>query len=98
MPTGTETILLVEDEDGVRELLQEILTGQGYRVFAARRGAEALEISDWPKEEIQVLVTDVVMPQMSGPRAGDAAAGARGRRSGCCIYPATRTRRSRTTA
>ena len=66
VPTGTETVLLVEDEDGVRDLLQEILTDQGYRVLSASRGAEALRISDLADEDIPLLVTDVVMPQMSG--------------------------------
>jgi PAS domain S-box-containing protein len=66
VPTGTETILLVEDEDGVRELLEEILKGQGYHVLAASRGVEALQISELVDEDIQVLVTDVVMPHMSG--------------------------------
>ena len=66
VPTGTETILLVEDEDGVRELLEEILTAQGYHVLAASRGVEALQISEFVDEDIQMLVTDVVMPHMSG--------------------------------
>jgi CheY-like chemotaxis protein len=65
-PMGTETILLVEDEDGVRELLEEILKGQGYHVLAASRGVEALQISELVDGEIQILVTDVVMPHMSG--------------------------------
>ena len=65
-PTGTETVLLVEDEDGVRELIEELLTGQGYAVMAASNGAEALQISELFGGEIQILVTDVVMPNMSG--------------------------------
>jgi PAS domain S-box-containing protein len=65
-PTGSETILLVEDEDGVRELLDELLTEQGYRVLSASRGADALALAERAEGEIELLVTDVVMPEMSG--------------------------------
>ena len=65
-PTGTETVLLVEDEDGVRELIEELLAGQGYTVMAASCGADALQMSELFEGEIQILVTDVVMPNMSG--------------------------------
>ena len=66
-PRGSETILLVEDEEGVRELLEELLTGQGYKVFAASRGVEALQVSAFYDGPIHLLITDVVMPHMSGP-------------------------------
>jgi signal transduction histidine kinase/ActR/RegA family two-component response regulator len=66
IPAGTETILLVEDEDGVRELIDELLTARGYRVISASRGVEALQIAEFLEEDIHLLVTDVVMPQMSG--------------------------------
>ncbi len=66
-PRGTETILLVEDEEGVRDLLEEVLTAQGYKVFAASRGVEALQISQIYDGPIHLLITDVVMPHMSGP-------------------------------
>jgi len=62
---GTETILLAEDEDAVRELAREVLEGKGYRVLEARSGDEALAIATgagW----IDLLVTDVVMPQIGG--------------------------------
>jgi PAS domain S-box-containing protein len=59
---GTETILLVEDERPVRELVARILQKYGYKVFQAGTGAEAIEI--WPdhKEEIHLLLTDLIMP------------------------------------
>jgi len=64
---GSETLLVVEDEEAVRELLQEWLTGHGYRVLAASTGLEAIETSERYPGEIDVLIADVVMPQMGGP-------------------------------
>jgi DNA-binding response OmpR family regulator len=64
--TGAETVLLVEDAARVREVVREILEMSGYRILEARHGAEALEISQRHDGPIHLMVTDVVMPQMSG--------------------------------
>jgi CheY-like chemotaxis protein len=63
---GTETILLVEDEEMVRSLAREILEAHGYAVSEARDSAEALRICHMHSGSIHLLVTDVVMPGMSG--------------------------------
>ncbi len=63
---GSETVLLVEDERLVREMLVEILRGSGYTVMAAGDGEEALALSQQCEGAIHLLVTDVVMPGMSG--------------------------------
>ena len=64
---GSETILLVEDEEQVRTVVLTILRRQGYKVVAARSAAEALELCARDSESIDLLLTDVVMPQLSGP-------------------------------
>jgi PAS domain S-box-containing protein len=64
---GGETILLVEDEEEVRKLAVRVLEKQGYTVLEARDGAEALLLCQHKKEPIHLILTDVVMPQISGP-------------------------------
>ena len=63
---GEETVLVVEDEDSVRELVRQILEDQGYAVLAARHGRDALLIAERYERPIDLLVTDVVMPEMGG--------------------------------
>jgi two-component system cell cycle sensor histidine kinase/response regulator CckA len=66
IPQGTEMVLLVEDEDQVRAILKHILEGQGYRVLSASTGEGALSIAQDLERDIKLMITDVVMPQMSG--------------------------------
>ncbi len=63
---GTETVLLVEDEDGVRALVREVLQRKGYRVLEANSGAEAMRICGDYEDPIHLLITDIVLDQMSG--------------------------------
>jgi two-component system, cell cycle sensor histidine kinase and response regulator CckA len=75
IPSGTETILLVEDEDVVRAFMCESLRTLGYRVIEARGGPEALLYCQRHPEVIDLLLTDVVMPKMSGPQLAEKLAG-----------------------
>jgi CheY-like chemotaxis protein len=64
---GSETLLVVEDQDSVRSLIVGVLMQEGYRVIEAAKVEDALRVAASLPEPVQALVTDVVMPQMSGP-------------------------------
>jgi len=66
LQNGTETVLLVEDEKRVRDMTREILQESGYHVLEAEHGQEALLIADRHPGTIHLMLSDVVMPQMSG--------------------------------
>ena len=68
---GTETILLVEDEENVRELATFVLEGCGYTVLTAPEGLAALQLVATCREQIHLLLTDVVMPQMGGRKLAE---------------------------
>ena len=63
---GSETVLLVEDEECVRELVRVTLTSRGYKVIEAENGECGMRIAETFKEHIDILITDVVMPGMGG--------------------------------
>ena len=71
LPRGTETILLVEDEDVVRGLTRKILMQAGYNVLDARGGDEAIRLCATHAGPIDLLLTDVVMPEVSGKEVAD---------------------------
>src|SRR5262249_17495726 len=68
---GSETILLVEDEDIVRALSRQVLESCGYNVVEATTGAAAIKIIREGNFDFDLLMTDVVMPQMSGPELAE---------------------------
>jgi DNA-binding NtrC family response regulator len=72
MGGGEETILLAEDEAAVRKFIEAVLKRKGYKVFAAASGVEALKV--WPecRAEVDLLITDMVMPEgISGRELAD---------------------------
>ena len=69
---GSEVLLLVEDEDSIREPAAEILESRGYEVLTARDGAEALAVAGARAGDIDLMITDVVMPGMNGSQLADA--------------------------
>jgi CheY-like chemotaxis protein len=72
-----ETVLVAEDDEQVRAVVRRVLARAGYQVLEARSGGEALAIAERHLESIDLLVTDVVMPEMGGP---ELAAALKGRR------------------
>lgn len=66
LAAADKTILLVEDEESVRSFTERVLKLYGFRVLVASHGIEALQIFDSAKEPIDILVTDIVLPQMNG--------------------------------
>ena len=66
MPRGSETIMVVEDQDAVRKLTRRILERQGYRVIEARHGQEALDLFSDRGKDIDLVLSDVMMPEMGG--------------------------------
>ncbi len=69
--SGTETILVVEDEDGIRELVSKVLSLGGHTVLGAAGGKEAVAAVERHEGPIHLMLTDMVMPGMSGPELAD---------------------------
>ena len=68
---GTETVLLVEDEEMLRRLARRVLSQHGYTVLEAGDGDEALTVAEATGSPIDLVLTDVVMPNLSGPELGE---------------------------
>jgi two-component system cell cycle sensor histidine kinase/response regulator CckA len=67
--TGTETVLLVDDEEAIRQVGQELLEAMGYRVLLAKDGREAVELYAKNRDDIDLVLLDIVMPHMGGADA-----------------------------
>jgi CheY-like chemotaxis protein len=76
-PTPTATVLLAEDEAGIRALVRKILQKQGYTVIEAASGEEALKAAETRRQPIDLLLTDVVMPGISGSELAEQMTAAR---------------------
>jgi len=71
IPAGHETVLLVEDDVSVREMIKTFLEPEGYKILSAANGIEALDLSMSYEERIDLLLTDVIMPKMNGQELAD---------------------------
>jgi CheY-like chemotaxis protein len=71
LPRGQETVLVVEDEEAVRDLVRQVLHSNGYTVLEASQGEEAIAICESHPGPIHIMLTDVVMPLMSGRQLAD---------------------------
>jgi CheY-like chemotaxis protein len=69
--SGDETILLVEDEAGILSLVKAMLTKLGYRVLPARTPGEAIRLAEKHAGDIQLIITDMIMPEMNGRDLSD---------------------------
>ncbi len=69
--SGDENVLLVEDDEAVRNLVHAVLVHAGYHVCAVRNGIEALPLCQDTGRPIDILLTDVIMPEMGGPKLAD---------------------------
>jgi CheY-like chemotaxis protein len=67
LPLGSETILVVDDEDALRKVTERMLTRSGYTVLTASSGRQAIELASSHVGPIDLLLTDVIMPKMQGP-------------------------------
>ena len=76
-PHGEETILLVEDEESLRSVTREYLTNKGYHVLVAEDFDKAVEVSESNPRQIDLLMTDVVLPGASGPKLAERLSGIR---------------------
>src|SRR5262249_24609813 len=77
-PAGKWTVLVAEDEDGVRHLASAVLRTRGYKVLTARDGPEALALAQSHAGPIDLLISDVIMPVLSGPDLARSLRAARG--------------------
>ena len=68
---GRETVLVVEDNDMIRNLVGRILRGEGYTVLVAKHGPEALQVSRNQRGPIDLLLTDMMMPDMNGEQLAE---------------------------
>lgn len=66
LPAGTETVLVVEDEEVVRTSIRRILVHHGYTVLEARHGADALQLLSAAAHSVDLVLTDLMMPEMGG--------------------------------